>query len=299
MKLAIASICLFTVNAAAEPVRLEHRFSAEEPVWSEMSQIVQTNQVADGQSTRTTIRNTQRMRTELVERRGDDFVVENTVEAIRLTMSGPGYSVNYDSEKPARGATATDPIVAGLAAMKGRGVRLLLTPDGRILDIPNFADLKTEVDALPDPAAREGAGRLLRRDVMVAMNELNYKVLPEGPVEPGERWSRSFQIPTELGLIGMDVGLTLDRVVEEDGRRIAEISMDGAADLSPAPGLGMEAEVSRSEITGSLRFDVDAGFSVSMEMTTAIRIGLRHPGDRNASATSRIVQTIKVRSLDR
>jgi len=272
----VAAVALPCVLAAGEPVHMAYQFGLDEPVHYQMIQEVNQTQSVGGQSSESNSTIKQRSKTELLELRDDgSLIIANTQESIAVSIDGGGITINYNSENPDDQAQLSNPMVASFAAMKGMQVQIQLAPDGTVLDIPNIDELNKLVDAMTDPNIQAGVRPMMQRDTLVALNEANYKLLPQQDVEVGDQWQRSYDIPFAFGKMTMTFDLTLDKVTKVDDERMAQVSLVGQIEI---PDMNDENEpqistkITTSSIIGSFTFDLDDGEMDSMNTTMSMAI---------------------------
>lgn len=264
-KFAIAIACFVSPCLSGEPVELVYKFDTEKPMSFEMVQEIDQNQVIQGMSIASNTITTTLVTTELVERNKDGSVlIQNTTESVVFAMSAPGIETTYDSTNPADAGKLSDPSIASIAGLVGLRVQLLIASDGTVLDVPNIDDIHAQVRAMEDPAIRAGAEAIMGEDSIIAMNEMNYRLLPTEKVEIGDQWSQSFDLPLGVGNMTMSFDLTLAAV--NDG--IASISIAGLMTMDPMNEQGVTITMSDSQLIGSMEFNIEAGLPDLFEMTT-------------------------------
>ncbi len=295
----VAVVALPCVLASAEPIELVYQFPKDVPVWYEMVQEMDQTQTMLGQTAQVSSSTTQRIRTELVETYEDGtFVIGNTVESIAFSMTGEGLDIEYDSAKPEDEAKLVDPMLASLAALNGIQVQLLLDPTGTVLDVPNLAVLQNHIFEMEDPSMMGMMEMMVQRDTLIATNEMNYKLLPSRPVEIGDHWERVFEIPFELGKITIALDLTLDGVSEEDGDRIAEMSIAGQINMRFNEIEQVTITQKSSSVAGSARFDIADGVFDLLVLDTEYQMEVHVAQDAEPQAVIGLGQKVKMTRVD-
>src|SRR4030042_1010412 len=114
--------------------------------------------------------------------------------SIKFEQDGPGGKIEYDSSNPPEKIT---PSAAGFAALKEGTFTVILSPEGRVVDmkgIDKMLDLVIEKLDLPDEAtriqAKENAQNFFGEQVMKEMMESMMAIYPEKPVGVGDTWSK-------------------------------------------------------------------------------------------------------------
>lgn len=280
----------------AEPVELEFKFDTEKPFRFEMTQETEQTQVTQGQTVSTSNKSTMTQTSRLLEMREDGSVlIENTTDTMQLTISAPGVELTYDSEIESDRSKLSNPAIASAAGMVGMNVQLLIAPDGTIRDVPNVDQLQQRVSEMPDPAVRETVSQMVSEEAIRSMNEMNYKLLPEGPVEVGDEWSRAFNIPLGFGEMTLTMDLTLDSV--EDG--LASISIDGGITMPDIKDQGVTVRIGNASIDGVLRFNIEDGVQQHMDLTTSMKMNATMDGMGDAPVfTMEMTQGTLINRLD-
>ncbi|OGF66666.1 MAG: hypothetical protein A2Y62_21365 [Candidatus Fischerbacteria bacterium RBG_13_37_8] len=114
--------------------------------------------------------------------------------SIKFEQDGPGGKIEYDSSNP---PAKIPPAAAGFAALKEGTFTVILSPEGRVVDmkgIDKMLDLVIEKLDLPDEAtriqAKENAQNFFGEQVMKEMMESMMAIYPEKPVGVGDTWSK-------------------------------------------------------------------------------------------------------------
>lgn len=219
-----------------------------------------------GMGSPTTAESTLRMRRTVESVSGDTLRVAVRVDSFALDLESDDEQVRSQlrqAEKESR------------KAMSGETFRLSITRRGEIV----------EAGGLGDGAA--GAQQLDR-----TVRNLTFAALPEGPISVGESWSdtlrtgaSSFGVPVE-GEVLTETTSTLARLVRRDGRRVAEIDVEGTFRFEPdtTARAAMSIEMSGSSAR-TIRFDVDGGRFLGSSGAQDFTVNLSLPGQMEGSFT--------------
>ncbi len=276
MKTAAAAAALLALPClGAEPVHLGYKFDATTPIHHQMVQEMTQTQAFQGQTMETITKTSSRVTTELLKANEDGSVlIATTPESMTMSISAPGMDLSYDSANAADKAKLSNPTIASVAGMVGLQVQMLIAPDGEILDIPNIDQLQKAVDAMPDANVKTAMSQSMGKDTIMASNEMNYKLLPAEAVEVGDEWSREFKIPMGFG----DMTVTLDMTLNGVEKGIAEISIDGSVTMPQIQQQGMTMNLGSSELSGTLRFNIEDGVQESYDLTTSMDLSATMDG---------------------
>jgi len=295
----ILTIAVMSLSALAKPVDLVYRFDLDTPATFDMIQTMNQSQVSPGMTATTTTVSTNRIVTEHIETRDDGtLVIGNTTKSVVFEMTGAGLDMSYDSENPADVSKLSNPTIASLAALKGIQIQLHLDKTGTILDVPNIDDIHDRVLDMKDPAMLDMMITFTDEDTIIAMNEANYKLLPTKPVEIGDHWNRTFDIPTGDIQITMNFELTLDAITGKRDKRIAEISIDGTMTIDYGEDLADVLTVVESSMSGSAEFNIHDGLFDSLTINTLLKNEMNYSGGELPDMTISVNQSVQNTRVD-
>jgi hypothetical protein len=280
-------------SAPAEPVRLAYRFVEGKPLVFDQTQEMTSTQTAFGETFTVRSRNGNRTRTDLVERKEDgSLVIANTVERVSFWAKDDEEEVSFDSEKPVDQEKLDDPAIASVALMKGIRVLLHIGPDGSVRGVPNADELMKQAEAMEDPMMAEIARQLWAADSVVAMQEGNLKLLPGKPVRPGDTWNHTIELPFDLGVILMNMTMTLKGVETRDGRSFADIGIAGSIGSRFEPNPEFIMRLDDSKLSGVVRFDVEEGVIDRMQLDSAFTLNIFLPDEAETFASVKFDQKV-------
>ena len=295
IKYAAILACFTLPSIASEPVQLQYKFDVDEPTHFELTQEMSQTQTMQGQTMNTNSSTTSMMTTELLEAKEDgSILISTTTESMKLSITAPGTNLSYDSTLDADKSKLSNPTIASMASMVGMQVQLLIAPDGTILDVPNVDAIQQRIDAMSDPAVQQGASAMADKETIKATNEMNYKLLPDEPVEVGDQWSREFVVPLGFADLTTTLDLTLDSV--KDG--IASISISGAMTMPEVVQQGVTMNLSNSKVNGTLRFNIEDGVQEFLDLTNAMDMSASMENMPGPMFTMNISQYVKMTRAD-
>jgi hypothetical protein len=202
--------------------------------------------------------------------------IRETIDAITAHLSLPGdMKVDFDSDKP--DAKNDNPDLQSLIdlwrALKGASYTVVLDKDHKLTGIEGAEQLLAKAPAGLAAAIKSRVSQEnLKRDVDRAR-----KVLPDKPVNKGDRWQR-----TEVMDIGAGQKLTFQAyyqyagTVEKDGKTFDKIdSFVGEVTYSLDPDSPLPLKLVKSDLkvdssTGAVLFDREKGQVVNTTSTTRI-----------------------------
>jgi hypothetical protein len=202
--------------------------------------------------------------------------IHEKVEAMTMTLNLPGaMKVTYDSKMPdaKSDVPAIQAILDGLRAMDGKTYTLVVGKDHRVTRVEGVQQI---IETAPAAAVDE-LKRSLDPEKLKRQTHQAYAVLPDKPVNKGDKWIR-----TEVSDIGGGQTLTFQKyyeyqgTVEKGGKTLEKIgfyidSVSYALDPNGAiPVKVVNSDLKVGFSSGTLLFDRDAGQIV--ETTSTIRM---------------------------
>lgn len=280
-------------NTQAEPVSLVYRYVEGKPLVFDLTQEMTSTQTAFGETMTVHSRNGNRTRTDLVERKDDgSLIIANTVERVSFWAKDDEEEVSFDSQKPEDQDKLEDPAIASIALMKDVRVLLHIGPDGSVRGVPNADELLQKADAMEDPMMAEIARQLWAADSVIAMQEGNLKLLPGKPVRPGDTWNHTIELPFDLGVILMNMTMTLKGVETRDGRSFADIGIAGTIGSRFEPNSEFMMRLDDSKLSGMVRFEIEAGVIDRMRLDSEFTLNVFLPEEAETFATVKFDQKV-------
>ncbi len=202
--------------------------------------------------------------------------IDETIESIRFSLSLPGnQKVEYDSSKPGQKSDVAElqSIIDTFDAMKGATYTLVVDAKNRVKAVEGIEKI---LAAAPE-AARSALKGELSGDKVRREAQEKYDLLPDQPLNKGDRWQR--QIHTDVGggqTLKYDAYYEYQGTVEKGGKTLDKIGVFYGAvtyDLdpnSPVPYKVTQSDLKVDSSSGTVLFDREAGEVV--ENTSATRI---------------------------
>lgn len=184
---------------------------------------------------------------------------------------GPAGDVSYDSDNP---PDEINPLALGYAGLVNQGFSMKMTPTGQVIEVTGIdAMLDSLLSQLDMPSGPEADAILesvrsqFGEEAMTSTLEQITNIYPDGPIEVGDSWSRTFTVDTgfpmimenDWVLIGRDAGL-------------AEIAVETRVLPNPdASGFEMGGFELTYELEGSQSgtavIDEASGWTIASELT--------------------------------
>lgn len=191
----------------------------------------------------------------------DQFVIEQTIESIRIEMKGPDQNpVVYDSrERKALVGSAKD-LAGAVSGLLGAKFRTTMTSQGAITAAervsPPTADLVPGGDV-----ARALAGN------KEAIEQLLSRPLLPLPKEAVETWTDERQTKAALGDVKLKRTFTLSGTEDRGGKPATKIDVKGELEIKPAGETKPAGSLKTQSHTGTVWFAKDPGRFVASETT--------------------------------
>jgi len=192
-------------------------------------------------------------------------IVETSVTRITMDVKGP-VSMTYDSSDSAE---AQNPLASPMGKMIGKKIRMTLDRDNKLVDIEGLEELTEAMGGEKAGAQTQQMMQGLSPDSMKQMFENSNLSFPDHPVRVGDSWP----FVQKINMSGMEVvtelTYTLSGWERKKGRKCAVLTFVGLGkiDMSRMPNTptGMKMEIKKSEIKGTVWFDIKRGQMVQMD----------------------------------
>ena len=291
---AFALLALGGLARAAEPVAVEWRWAKGQVLRYRVTQ--ERRQTSTGlRSSEITERQRQVIRVEVTDVGADGAArVAATYEAVAVEMQQPILGkASWDSTRAADRERADPPPLAGFV---GATVRWRIDRAGRVSEVAGFEAIVERATARLRGSAANAAliasfERASRDEAMQRQLEAWLRVVPEGPVRPGERWRVALEpeVPL-LGTLRIETLYALDALDPAAATPTARISSTSTMTLvtPPKPDPATPQVSLRGErSSGAVQFDVSRGrldgsvttLVMDLEVEVARRSGEEAPRD--------------------
>ena len=187
--------------------------------------------------------------------------VGHAFASVRMKQQMQGLEMEYDSSDPAKRGGMLGTVLKPLTETKFAAV---YRKDGSLVATEGLDDLK-------------GAGQMgMGKEELEAMARQSADYLPGKNVEVGETWKTDVDLPMgELGgKVTIRYVLKLEEILEDKGRKVARVSMSGAAKEAKDE---KKDEILRTEVkeaTGTMLFDIELGQPLEVASTVVLETGL-------------------------
>ncbi len=194
----------------------------------------------------------------------------------KMTVSGKGAAgeTSWDSED---GSEPPDPTTAMFAGMLGKTIKMTMAPTGEIekVDVaeiakamreanPMMTAMGVDIDALAEQQVTTGSVKFPDRELAVG-DSFDHEATQDAP---------------PLGSVNIKMKYTLKAIEDRGGRQTAVFAVTGDLEVQGGGGgmmmlPGAKAEMSDSEFSGGLVFDVDRGIVVEMSVKQRIEMTMK------------------------
>jgi hypothetical protein len=238
--------------------------------------------------------------------------IEQTIEAVRMEMTGPMGTVAYDSDK--KDAAGGNPLDATMkqifTPMVGASFTLVMAPTGTIQRVEGVTGLAAKMFAnLPEDPQTAGLFAGLRAgvsdDAVKAQFAQAFNELPQKAIKPGDSWKISFTVPNPaVGTMTTSIDATLQAIEGSGADQVAKFATKVKVTQDPngkgMMPMGFTAKLTDATGDGDILFDVAKGqmrrsvqrMAISMNMSGTAPDGtvLNMMNNVKSTATVEIVQ---------
>jgi len=226
---------------------------------------------------------TSRWQVQEVNAAGDATVYVST-DRVRMSMQGPMGNMEMDSasEEP-----ATDPVGKIVSALAGTGYTVVFDAAGKPKEIRGLEEMRARLTEGSPQTSNPMFAQLLEQtaseDGIKNMLQQGFAAFPDHAVGPGDSWTANFDMTLPMmGIMSNTTVMTLDRIEERDGSRIAVIKTTGTMEMimdegADNPLAGM-MELGAMDSVGTTEWDVDRGRFAGMTSTTTMEMNMTAGG---------------------
>ena len=187
--------------------------------------------------------------------------VSQSYDSLRMRQEMQGLVMEFDSSDPSKGGGLLGTVLKPLIEMRFAAIY----------------DQKGKVVGTEGLDQVQGADQLgMGKQELEAMARQSSEFLPGRDVKPGDTWNSEVDLPMgELGgKVTIDYTLKLENVVEQEGRKIARVSISGKMKEAKETEEGEVLKTEVKEATGMMLFDIDLGQPLELSTTTLLETGL-------------------------
>lgn len=214
--------------------------------------------------------------------------LRQSVEAVKMEMSSPMFTMAYDSANP---AAADNPMSAMLkdilSAMIGESFVVVIAPTGEVQKVEGASKLAEKIfkNVPQDPAAAgviDGLKANISDDALRAMFMQTFAQFPSRPLKAGDTWNSQVTTPNPMfGALTTSVTSTLKGMEGDGSNRVATIvtSLTVKPDATkPATPNAMGFSMQMGDGTGEGEQIFDAGTGRFRGSTTRVTIPMTMSG---------------------
>lgn len=213
--------------------------------------------------------------------------VRLSTERVQMRMQSPMGNMEIDSDEP-----PADPTAQMMTALAGTGYTVVFDPSGQVKEVLGLDQMRAAVRESMGPQANPMMDQIL--DQMASeegvrnMIRQGYAAFPSDPVEPGDSWDMTFDVPVPMiGTMSSSTEMTLNGIEERDGTRIAVIGIDGTMQMIPeespdSPMAGM-MELAEATTSGTMEWDIDRGRLARTTQAMTMEMSMTPPNGQRIS----------------
>lgn len=187
--------------------------------------------------------------------------VSHAFDSVRMRQEMQGLVMEYDSSDPSKGGGLLGTV---LKPMTETRFAAIYDKKGKVVGTEGLEEV-------------QGADQLgMGKEELEAMARQSSEFLPGRDVKPGDSWKSEVDLPMgELGgKVTIDYTLKLENIVEQEGRKVARISLSGRTKLADEEGAEEILKTEVKEATGMMLFDIDLGQPLEVATTILLETGL-------------------------
>ena len=187
--------------------------------------------------------------------------VSQAFDSIRMRQEMQGLVMEYDFSDPSKGGGLLGTVLKPMTETKFAAIY----------------DKKGKVVGTEGLDKVQGADQLgMGKEELEAMARQSSEFLPGRDVKPGDTWKSEVDLPMgELGgKVTIDYTLKLENIVEQEGRKVARVSLSGKTKAAEAKEGEEVLKTEVKEATGMMLFDIELGQPLEISTTTLLETGL-------------------------
>jgi hypothetical protein len=212
-----------------------------------------------------------------------------TFDRALQAVQSPMMEAAFDTDDPDN-EDASPFIKDALAAMVGNSFRMEVDREGQVKKFEGMKDILEKVmEAAPaSPFTRQLQNELSDERGKVTWGELVYLMYPNKEVKAGDKWSKVHRdIIPQLGKVKTRYEYKLDRITEENGRKVAVVTYKSEMEKDDSGEPAGELAGGKSEVKGSFTgtdtYDIERGLVTRHESSGKLNVRIRQnqPADED------------------
>jgi hypothetical protein len=289
-------------------IKLEWKFEAKKPFYQKMeTETTQSMKVMNNPVTQTQKQTFYFVWTPL-EKKGDEWVLSQKIEGVKMDIDIGGSKITYDSTAGAPQGAA-NPLSEFFKQLVGSEFKVTLDMKTyKVTKVEGRAEFLAKLVGA-NPQMKPLLDQILSEDALKEMAEPTFAVIPTEPKGKGEEWKRKTAL--NMGPIGKydnEYAYTYDGPDEKD-KNLAKIAVKTELKYTPPPdaaGVGglpfkiKSADLKSTNAKGTIYFNVEKGrveksdMSLDLEGKLSIEIG-----GQTTQVELKQTQTTKVETSDK
>jgi hypothetical protein len=199
---------------------------------------------------------------EVLQAESDSFVVEQTIDAVRIEMKGPGENaVTYDTREKKAVVGAAKELATSLAPLIGAKFKVTMSSQGVITAAEKIA---VEAEAPPAPAVA-GAKPPLGKEAIEQLLREPFLPLPKELAGAEATWTDEKQTTSALGEVKLTRTFTLAGNEDRAGMPASKIEVKGELTVTPPANSKGVAKLKLQSHAGTIWFAKEPGRLLAAE----------------------------------
>ncbi len=269
---------------AQEKTELKWKFEKGKPIYQELT----TSTVQDMKVMNMDVKQTQKQTFYFswtpVEQKGDDWIIKQKIEGVKMEIEIGGNKINYDSEAPGAG---NNPLADFFKALKGSEFTLTIGKDMKVSKVEGRKEFIEKLGST-NQQMKPLLESILSEEALKQMADPSFAAIPGKEVAKDEIWKQTSKL--NLGPIGTyDTTYEYKYLGKDDKNKdLDKIGVTTTLKYAPPSGdtvgAGLpfkikDAKLESKNATGTILFDAKAGridssdMNLSLEGTLDIEIG--------------------------
>lgn len=211
-------------------------------------------------------------------------------DRVQFAMQSPtgngGFDTNDKDAKP-EGRIAV--MAAAFHSIIGKDVTMTMAPNGQIHDV-------SIPEAVAEGLQKAGVGAdgkpILSTDTLKGIIEQSGVALPDKPLKPGDNFQIERDVPSPIGSMHVVTTYTY-KGPEKSGSTVERFDIEIKTVLKPKDDLPFKVKLGEQDARGELRFDRQAGRTLSSSVSQKLDMTLEVSGQQiEQSTTSKVEYTL-------
>jgi hypothetical protein len=266
---AVALVLTLTPVAAAETT-LRWKLSPGERFDVEVEQQTTSEVKTFGRQATTEIRLGMSLAWEVTGAGDDRFALRQSLRRLQFRMESPTSGrVVYDSAERAQPIGQAREIAQAVAPLLEAELEIVMNDRGDVLEVKPIGEAAQRLFAADGVAAADTGSQPLSRQTVQQLLRQPLAILPDKPVNPGDKWERENELTTALGTATQTTTYTFAGLAEED-EDAARIEVQSKLAITMPPAGERRLDLKRHKQEGTILFSLAKGRLLEAEQTQTL-----------------------------